>query len=237
MADAGWTHSDFRLIGLAPVPPAAAASARERPGQAAVPDVALFHLALEAGARVRRAPMRIDLAVAPRIIVDQAFERACRIGRQRDAAEREAALARMAARPGALSRGKPLHVAASRGGMARARDRPRRPDQPTILCTTLDQPGSRRLFRGCGATERMAPVHAGLQGCDAPFMPDEAHLSRACEKTRAAIVVKRQTESSLALPWGWTALTATPRSTRRRGIRTDAGPRPLAAAPGLPPPA
>lgn len=180
-------------------------------GKTAVLDVALFHLALKADARPRPAPMRIVLSVDRRIIVDQAFERACRIREALDVAAGETPLARMAARLRALSGDRALHVAELRGGMPLERDWARRPDQPTILCTTIDQLGSRLLFRGYGVSDTMAPVHAGLLGCDALLILDEAHLSRAFEETLSAIAKRRQAESILGLPWGWTALTATPR--------------------------
>ena len=181
-------------------------------GKTAVLDVALFHLALASGARSRRAPLRIVLAVDRRIIVDQAFERARRISDALDVAAGETPLARMAARLRALSGDKPLHVAELRGGMPLERDWARRPDQPTILCTTVDQLGSRLLFRGYGVSDTMAPVHAGLLGCDALLILDEAHLSRAFEETLSTIAKRRRAESTLGLPWGWTALTATPRA-------------------------
>ncbi len=184
-------------------------------GKTAVLDVALFHLAMTAGQDERRAPMRIVLAVDRRIIVDQAFERAQRIrDALEDALERAAtdtALGRMAARLRAFSGGSPLHVAELRGGMPLEQGWARRPDQPTILCTTIDQLGSRLLFRGYGVSSGMAPIHAGLLGCDALLVLDEAHLSRAFADTLAAVARARRTkEPALGLPWGWTALTATP---------------------------
>ncbi len=180
-------------------------------GKTAVLDIALIHLALQAGSRPRTAPMRIVLAVDRRVIVDQAYERAGRIRAALEAA-REGALARMATRLRAFSGERPLHVAELRGGMPLERDWARRLDQPTILCTTVDQLGSRLLFRGYGVSESMAPVHAGLLGCDALLILDEAHLSRAFEETLAALAARRQAEGALGLPWGFAALTATPRT-------------------------
>lgn len=180
-------------------------------GKTAVLDVALFHLGLQAGVRPRVAPMRIVLAVDRRIIVDQAFERARRIRDALEAAQPGSALGRMAARLRALSGDRPLHVAELRGGMPLEHDWARRPDQPTVLCTTVDQLGSRLLFRGYGVSDAMAPVHAGLLGCDALLILDEAHLSRAFADTLAAIAQRRGVEGTLGLPWAWCALTATPR--------------------------
>jgi len=179
-------------------------------GKTAVLDVALFHMSLEAGRRQRRAPMRIVLAVDRRIIVDQAFERARRIRDALEQAAPDTALGRMAARLKAFSGDRPLHIAELRGGMPLEQDWARRPDQPTILCTTVDQLGSRLLFRGYGVSGSMAPVHAGLLGCDALLILDEAHLSRAFADTLAAIARARRAEPALGLPWGWTTLTATP---------------------------
>ena len=191
-------------------------------GKTAVLDVALFHLALEAAARPRQAPMRIVLAVDRRIIVDQAFERARQIRDALETAGENTPLARMADRLRMLSGGRPLHIAELRGGMPLETEWARRPEQPTILCTTVDQLGSRLLFRGYGVSSAMAPVHAGLLGCDALLLLDEAHLSRAFEDTLRAIGSRRQAEKSLGLPWEWTALTATPRNKDNTGFRLTA---------------
>ncbi len=183
-------------------------------GKTAVLDIALFHLALEAGAERRTAPLRIVLAVDRRIIVDQAYERARKLRQTLRRAlvrgEGDAA-GRMALRLAAFSRGEPLHAAELRGGMPLEREWARRPDQPTILCTTVDQLGSRLLFRGYGVSSSMAPVHAGLLGVDALLILDEAHLSAAFEDTLRAIREYRGAEEDLALPWAVTSLTATPR--------------------------
>lgn len=197
----------------------AAIAAPTGAGKTAVLDIALFHLALEAGQRERRAPMRIVLAVDRRIIVDQAFERARRIRGRLENATDGTVLGRMAERLRSYSGHKPVHIAELRGGMPLEQDWARRPDQPTILCTTVDQLGSRLLFRGYGVSSSMAPVHAGLLGCDALLILDEAHLSRAFEETLAEIGCARRAEPALKLPWGWTALTATPRADSENTFR------------------
>ena len=190
----------------------AAVAAPTGAGKTAVLDIALFHLALSAGDKPRPAPLRIVLAVDRRIIVDQAFERAKKLRDKLNSPKPpDDIVRRVADRLSALSGPRSLHVAQLRGGMPLERDWAKRPDQPTILCTTVDQLGSRLLFRGYGVSTSMAPVHAGLLGNDTLVILDEAHLSHAFTKTLKAISAERERGDALELPWGWSALTATPR--------------------------
>lgn len=177
-------------------------------GKTAVLDVALFHLALElAQGGPRRAPMRIVFAVDRRVIVDQAHDHAMRIAHklQDDPALR--AMADVLRGDAATA----LHVSELRGGLPREDDWARSPAQPTVLCTTVDQLGSRLLFRGYGVSESMAPIHAGLLGEDALLLLDEAHLSRPFSETLEAIA-RHRAASPLGLPWWHCELTATPRA-------------------------
>ncbi|MGH7085909.1 MAG: type I-G CRISPR-associated helicase/endonuclease Cas3g [Acetobacteraceae bacterium] len=184
-------------------------------GKTAVLDIALFHLALEArNDCARRAPRRIVFAVDRRVIVDQAFQRAKKV-RCALATTACGVVAEVAA---ALRNGTtdaPLHVEQLRGGMPREDDWARTPAQPTILCTTIDQLGSRLLFRGYGVSLSMAPIHAGLLGEDALIILDEAHLSDPFLETLKGVERHRDGlapngERPLALPWAMCALTATP---------------------------
>lgn len=180
-------------------------------GKTAVLDVALFHLAMEAHrGGERAAPVRICFAVDRRIIVDQAFERAEKI-RASLAASSNPIVAR-AAEALASFGDRPLHVEQLRGGMPREDDWTRTPAQPTVLCTTIDQLGSRLLFRGYGVSERMAPVHAGLLGEDCLILLDEAHLSAAFAETLENVRRWRgeREGAETARPWGFAMLTATP---------------------------
>lgn len=74
---------------------------------------------------------------------------------------------------------KPLVVAKLRGGGIRKDDLWfRRPDQPLILSTTVDQFGSRYLFRGYLTSPKLAAIHTALVANDALVVMDEAHLSQ-----------------------------------------------------------
>lgn len=183
-------------------------------GKTAVLDVAVWRLVAAAAADgPRAAPMRIVFAVDRRVVVDQAHARArliaARLASARDGplAAARTLLARFAGGDAA-----PLHVEQLRGGMPREDDWARSPTQPTVLCATVDQVGSRLLFRGYGVSDRMAPVHAGLLGEDALMLLDEAHLSAAFVETLAGVRRwRRERQIDLGLPWGHSLLTATPR--------------------------
>jgi CRISPR-associated endonuclease/helicase Cas3 len=183
-------------------------------GKTAAIDIALFHLALEADLFAeRRAPVRIAFVVDRRLVVDDAFERACML---------EVALAapagdvtvRVAERLKVLSGdGPPLIARRLRGGIPREGDWARTPSQPTVLCSTVDQVGSRLLFRGYGVSDSMKPVHAGLIGSDCLILLDEAHLAEPFRQTMDWIGVYRGPnwrESAIIAPWGSALLTATP---------------------------
>ena len=57
------------------------------------------------------------------------------------------------------------------------------PVSPQIITATVDQFGSRLLFRGYGSGPRSWPVWAGLAGNDSLLVLDEAHLSPTAENT------------------------------------------------------
>lgn len=170
-------------------------------GKTAAIDIALFHLALEAarGAE-RRAPLRIFFVVDRRLVVDSAYDRAIKIAdRLRDA--KGGMLAQVADRLRLLADdpAEPLRVVRLRGGMPKEPDWATSVAQPTIVVSTVDQVGSRLLFRGYGVSPRMAPVHAGLIGIDSLVLLDEAHLSRAFAETAKAIAaLQAQADASMA---------------------------------------
>lgn len=148
-------------------------------GKTAAIDVALFHLALDAAAapRERKAPRRIVMVVDRRTVVDQAFERARTIAAAIESAT-SGVLQSVGARLRSVGGDAPLAVAELRGGMPKSDAWAQRPDQPLVAISTVDQVGSRLLFRGYGVSPRMRPVHAGLLGADTLLLLDEVHLAR-----------------------------------------------------------
>ena len=185
-------------------------------GKTAAIDVALFHLALEADrGSGRRAPVRVAFVVDRRIIVDEAAERATRIAEALAAASGDGPLARMAVRLQSLAGGgPPLFVRSLRGGIPREDDWARTPSQPTILCSTVDQIGSRLLFRGYGVSDGMKPVHAGLLGSDCLFLLDEAHLAAPFSETLYKVAAYRAPPwcEEMPGPWQFVSISATPRT-------------------------
>lgn len=162
-------------------------------GKTAALDIAVFHLALRADAP-RKAALRIALVVDRRLVVDDAFARAGRIAGALAAPPSDekngSAVVREVAERLQLLAGDgapPLVARKLRGGAPLEHDWARTPTQPTIVCSTVDQVGSRLLFRGYGVSNRMRPVHAGLLGSDSLILLDEAHLSEPFRRTLADV--------------------------------------------------
>jgi CRISPR-associated endonuclease/helicase Cas3 len=187
-------------------------------GKTAAIDVALFHLALDAGRPVeqRTAPRRIVMVVDRRTVVDQAFERAKRLANEL-ASTSDDVVKRVASalRPPGGS-GEPLAIAQLRGGMPRDDAWARRPDQPLVAVSTVDQVGSRLLFRGYGVSEAMRPIHAGLLGNDVLLLLDEVHLSEPFRQTLNAVARYRGwREAPLPDRWHLVEMSATPEPAAR----------------------
>ena len=162
-------------------------------GKTAALDAAVFHLALRFESPARAA-LRIALVVDRRLVVDDTYERATRIESVLDnpahvpEAERWVVV-EVASRLQHLAGDgeKPLVAGRLRGGAPLESVWARTPTQPTILCSTVDQVGSRLLFRGYGVSDRMKPVHAGLLGKHSLILLDEAHLAEPFRQTLRAV--------------------------------------------------
>ncbi len=183
-------------------------------GKTATIDIALFHLALQADlGPERRAPVRIAFVVDRRLVVDDAHERARKLETALVAPVGDVT-AHVAERLKVLAGDGPPFIARRlRGGIPREDDWARTPSQPTVLCSTVDQVGSRLLFRGYGVSDSMRPVHAGLIGSDCLILLDEAHLAEPFRQTLGWVERYRGEKwrkEKGSGPWGFARLSATP---------------------------
>lgn len=156
-------------------------------GKTACMDIALFHLAYcaELG-EPQRAARRIVFVVDRRIIVDAAAERAAKLVDRLNQSDDPAV---HAVRSALLRCGgsQALESFKLRGGMAKERSFAHCPAQPMLISSTVDQIGSRLLFRGYGVRDYSLSLHAGLLGHDTLILLDEAHLSRPLISTANAL--------------------------------------------------
>ena len=155
-------------------------------GKTAALDTAIFALA----ARPDISPRRIVFVIDRRIVVDQVYERADAIRHSINTAT-EGVLAEVKGRMKQLTGDEELLGAAAlrggRGGIPLDAEWACRPEQPWVMVSTVDQFGSRLLFRGYGASTGQRPILAGLAGNDCLVILDEVHLSRAFAATLRSV--------------------------------------------------
>lgn len=200
-------------------------------GKTAALDIALFHLIHEATKPVeqRHAPRRIYFVVDRRLIVDEAYERSRQVAeRLKKSVGEDSILGIAAKRLLELTdeqAEEPLMVIRLRGGMPLERTFIRNPLQPAIILTTVDQLGSRLLFRGYGVSANMRPIHAALTAMDSLILLDEAHLSQPFLQTLTAIDRyrgKQWCEEPVKLPSAVVQMTATPNEEQQTfGLQED----------------
>ncbi len=168
-------------------------------GKTACVDIALFALAKQASrmdrAETITAPRRIFFVVDRRVIVDQAYERTKEIAKKLSSAE-DGVLKAVADSLRQIAYGAtsgydreipPLRAYALRGGMFRSEAWARDPLQPTVVASTVDQVGSRLLFRAYGPSHSSWPVYAGLIANDSLILLDEAHCAQPFLQTLQAV--------------------------------------------------
>lgn len=185
-------------------------------GKTAVIDIAVFALAHESRTLPRRTPRRIFFVVDRRIVVDEAYRRAHALSSRLcdSLGSRGGVLHDVATRLMELGGGAPLQVAVMRGGMYLNHEWARHPAQPLICVSTVDQVGSRLLFRGYGVDSgrphNMLPMQAALIGMDALIVLDEAHMSGAFAETLQWIARYRTwAQRPLDAPWHVVLMSAT----------------------------
>ncbi len=194
-------------------------------GKTACIEIAIFALACRTGA-----PRRIFFVVDRRVVVSEARDRADRIARQLhnllDSAPGSVS-GRVAQRLRELAGGgdaKPLTTCELRGGIYRDESWVRNPLQPMVVASTVDQVGSRLLFRGYGVSENAWPIHAGMVGNDSLILLDEAHCSRVFSETlRSAARYRRADWADEPVPveFRTVEMTATPSAAWRTVFRIE----------------
>lgn len=184
-------------------------------GKTACIDVAMFALAMQADVPMeqRIAHRRIWFVVDRRIVVDEAFDRARTIA-DKLAAATDGPLRVIADRLQKLAgTERPLAAARLRGGVLRDDGWARLPSQPAVITSTVDQVGSRLLFRGYGRSHLTAPIFAGLAANDSLVLLDEAHCAVPFLQTVRAIERFRGedwAEVAMPSPFAFVVMSATP---------------------------
>ena len=195
-------------------------------GKTSMLDAFTFALAFH---QAKQFPRRLFYVIDRRLVVDDILGHARQLVAklEQTLATPEAADATVltvAQRLAALSvEGRPLVACAMRGGGRLELDWAFAPDTPALVISTVDQAGSRLLFQGYGMSEYARPVHAGLTGCDAAYVLDEAHLSQPFAKTlRRVAKWSGATANPLSAPPIMVQVTATPARAPKQIIQLEA---------------
>jgi len=192
-------------------------------GKTACIDIAIFALAYQSQREHekptesgRTVPRRIFFVVDRRLIVDAAYNRAVALAKALHEPDQYGPTMQAVAKwLGHLAAGEqPLAAFELRGGIYRSDQWSADPVQPTIVCSTVDQVGSRLLYRGYGRSDYMKPIDAGLVGNDAMILLDEAHCAEPFSETLEAIQRFHQApwgQPPTTAPFALVRMTATPR--------------------------
>ncbi len=172
-------------------------------GKTAMMDVFVYVTAMAADHAPAVARRRCFFVIDRRIVVDEAHEHALALASAL-AGAKSGIVADVAQRLAALGNKDPagaLSVTKMRGGEPWSQAWAERPDQVSIVVSTVDQVGSRMLFRGYGVSDRRQPVEAAFVGNDSVVLVDEAHLSTNFLDTAEAVRAEQsRSASSAALP-------------------------------------
>ena len=206
-------------------------------GKTACIDIAVFALAVRARrasvetGRMVAAPRRIFFVVDRRIIVDEADRRArylaaalegAKTGVLKEVADELRRLACGGCSP--VDGERPLAVHSLRGGMYHSEAWARNPLQPIVVATTVDQIGSRLLFRAYGRGAGTWPVYAGLIANDSLILLDEAHCAQPFLQTLQAVRKYRDwAEEPLDQCFNLVVMSATPPPGAKRVFRDRSG--------------
>ena len=146
-------------------------------------------------------PRRLFFVVDRRLVVDGAYEAAEDLQRHltaQDAGPLTGAVAQRLQRLHGDASLSPLTVVRMRGGTTWESRWLPRPDQAAVVVGTVDQFGSRLLFRGYGTSPRMRPIDAALTGTDAWLVIDEAHIAAPLVQTTSSVAALQQLSDPVA---------------------------------------
>ena len=189
-------------------------------GKTSVLDTAVFALAVNP----EQFPRRVIFVIDRRIIVDQVYKRAELIQKKIDDGETEV-LRLIRERISDITGGASDHDRALlgtsplKGGIPIDSEWARRPDLPWVLVSTVDQFGSRLLFRGYGVSKKMRSVHAGLAGNDCLIILDEVHLAKPFAETLSAVGQLKHGEALPSRKFHIVQMSATPTTSEAEPFR------------------
>ncbi len=148
----------------------------------------LFALAWQLRQGRRDLPLRLFWVVDRRSVVDQIFDHAASVATalERSPGESVAWVRRELAALDPWLEGGAVQVRRWRGG-AGLRPEPISPAAAAVICSTVDQIGSRMLFRGYGGSFKTWPVDAALVATESLVVLDEAHIARPFLQTARAV--------------------------------------------------
>ena len=198
-----WGHKPFawqqaladRVLKRAEAPWPEAIALPTAAGKTACLDIAVFALAAQAARKQAiTAPRRIFFVVDRRVIVDQAYGRVRLLADHLEKAK-DGVIKRVADNLRQIAHGAadgfegvlPLAAYALRGGMYRSEAWMHSPLQPMVVASTVDQIGSRLLFRAYGRGPKTWPIAAGLIANDSLILLDEAHCAQPFLQTLQAV--------------------------------------------------
>ncbi len=157
-------------------------------GKTTLGEIWLYALAASQGQCAGR---RLFWVVDRRSVVDQVFEHMSGVMEALQARSGHGHVRPVLDRLRKISGGDAPQAVLWRGGLDEATGADLHADlDPTsvaIICSTVDQVGSRLLFRGYGLSPGSRALHAGLIGIDSTLLIDEAHIARPFQETVAAV--------------------------------------------------
>lgn len=174
-------------------------------GKTSLIDIAVFALAVNP----ETAPRRVVYVINRRTIVDQAFEHVLKLQSALTDSD-EPTVRRVSDRLRAVCNDAPINGVRLRGGFRDLGSWADRPDTAWVTVATIDQFGSKLLFRGYGSGPRMRPVHAGLAGNDCLVILDEAHLDKPFAETVRQVRDAQPHTSGLPRRYQIVEMSATP---------------------------